>query len=226
MSYIVSSGPGRDPNRRRRRMLFSAVAIGVTVLLVAAFLMGRQATGTAEETGFAAPVVSGPGITWAWVGTQPVPVSPTHGPTETGNGLASGFSHDELGAVLAAINISTRLTGQAGPAVYETTARLQCLGDLDATIAAIRGQRTTAVAGSTTPTEYFYRITSGNPRGDLVGVTIAVETPQSRTLGGYGEIIRTLQWVDGDWKLHVPPPPPRLITSVNGWRSLGTVPDA
>jgi hypothetical protein len=52
-------------------------------------------------------------------------VSAAHGPFETANGLAVGFSHDELGALLAAINISARLTGQAGPAVYETTARRQ-----------------------------------------------------------------------------------------------------
>jgi hypothetical protein len=226
MSYIMSSGPGRDPGRCRRRVLFSAVAIGVISLLAAAFLVGRQATGTARETGFAPPVVSGPAITWVRLGAQPVPVSPTHGPAESGNGLAAGFSHDELGALLAAINVSVRLTGQASPAVYETTARQQCVGDLDATIAAIRSQRSTAVAGSTTPTAYFYRMTSGDPRGDLVGITIAVDTPQSRSLGGYTEVSRTLRWIDGDWKLHVPPPPPRLIRSVNGWRSLGSVPDA
>jgi hypothetical protein len=227
MSYIINNGPGPDSGRLRRRMLFSAVAIGVVALLVAAFLIGRQGTGPGGETGSAPPpVVSGPAVSWVRLGTQPVPVSPAHGPAETGNGLAAGFSHDELGALLAAINISARLTGQAGPAVYETTARQQCVGDIDATISAIRSQRSTAAAGSTTPTEYLYRLTSGDPRGDLVGITIALDTRQSRSFGGYTEISRTLQWIDGDWKLHVPPPPPRLITSVNGWRSLGTVPDA
>lgn len=226
MSYIMSSGPARDPGLRRRRALFTTIAIGVSTLLVAVLLMGRQATGTAGETRSTPPVGSGPAITWVRLGAQPVPVSPAHGPAETANGLAAGFSHDELGALLAAINISVRLSGQAGPAVYETTALQQCVGDLDATISAIRSQRSTAVAGSTTPSAYFYQMTSGDPRGDVVGITIAVDTPQSRTLGGYTEVSRTLRWIDGDWKLHVPPAPPRLITSVNGWRSLGSVPDA
>jgi hypothetical protein len=225
MSYITNDESGPGSGRLRRRMLFSAVAIGVVVLLVAAFLIGRQGAGPGEEK-FAPPAGSGPAIAWVRLGTQPIPVSPTHGPAETGNGLGAGFSHDELGALLAAINIGARLTGQAGPAVYETTARQQCVGDIDAVISAIRSQPSTAANGSTTPTEYFYRLTSGNPRGDLVGITIAVATPQSRSLGGYTEVSRTLQWIDGDWKLQVPPPPPQLITSVNGWRSLGTVPDA
>jgi hypothetical protein len=226
MSYIMTTGPGRDSGRRRRRMLFSAVAIMVVALLVAAFLMGRQHTRPTAEQGFAPPQVTGPAIAWARLGPQPVPVSPTHGPADTGHGLAAGFSRDELGAVLAAINISVRLTGRAGPPVYETTARLQCVGDINAAIGAIRGQRSTAAAGSTTPSEYFYRITSGDPSGDLVVVSIAATTPQSRSLGGYTELTRTLQWIDGDWKLHVPPAPPRLITSIRGWTSLGMVPDA
>jgi hypothetical protein len=225
MSYPMGPRPSSG-SVRRRPVLFIAVAIGVVVLLVAAFLIGRLGGTHRDASGFGSSVATGPEITWSWVGTQPVPESSRHGPAETGNGLASGFTHDELGAVLAAINISVRLSGQAGPAVYETTARLQCLGDIDTTIAAIRSQHSTAVAGSTTPTKYLYRITSGNPREDLVGITIALDTPQSRTLGGYTEVTRTLQWIDGDWKLHVPPPPPRLITSVDGWTSLGTVPDA
>ncbi len=223
MSYGMSDPPGYG-SARRRLPLLGAVAVGIVVLLVAAFLMGRSSPGGAS--GFASPVVSGPDIAWEWVGTQPVPVSPRHGPTDTSNALASGFTHDELGAVLAAINISVRLTGAAGPAVYETTARLQCLGDIDTTIATIRAQRSTATAGTTVPTAAYYRITSGDPNDDLVGVSIALDTPQSRTLGGYGELTRTLQWVDGDWKLHVPPAPPRLITSVEGWTSLGAVPHA
>jgi hypothetical protein len=225
MSYIMSNGAGGRSTGTRRRIQFGAIAFGVVALLVAAFLIGRGGS-PHEANHVAPPVASGPAITWVWLGDAPVPVSRPHGPMDTSNGLASGFSHDELGVVLAAINISTRLTGSVGPAVYESTARLQCLGDIDATIATIRSQRSTSAPGTTVPTAAYYRITSGDPHGDLVGVSIAFDTPQSRSLGGYGEVSRTLQWVDGDWKLHVPPSPPRLITSIQGWTSLGPVPHA
>lgn len=225
MSYIVNNDSGRDAALRRRPMLFGA-AVGVAVLLVAALLTGRQGADHGAEQGFVPPVVSGPAIAWARLGTQPVPESPRHGPADTRNGLAAGFSHDEFGAALAAINLSVRLSGQAGPAVYETTARLQCVGDIDATIATIRSQRSAAAAGSSIPTEYYYQVTTGDPTSDLVVVSIGATTPQSRSLGGYTEVSRTLRWIDGDWKLQVPPTPPRLITSVDGWRSLGTVPGA
>jgi hypothetical protein len=227
MSYIMNSGPARNPGGTRRRILFTAAAIGLVALLVAAFLIGRQGDSSpGESSQLGPPLPAGPAISWVRLGQAPVPVSPRHGPVDTSNGLASGFAHDELGAVLAAINISARLTGSAGPAVYETTARLQCLGDINTTIATIRSQRSTSPPGTTVPTAAYYRITSGDPNGDLVGVSIALDTPQSRGLGGYGEITRTLQWVDGDWKLHVPPSPPRLITSIRGWTSLGPVPHA
>lgn len=218
MSYIINDDADQ---REPRRSLLWLPALGVLVLavLVAAFLLGR---GRGDgPTPVPAPPIGEPAITWTKVGPQPVPNSALHGPTQTTNGLAAGFSHDELGAVLAAINISTRLTGDAGPAVYETTARQQCTGDIDTTISAIRDQTTSAVGGTTVPDEYLYRVTGGDPSGDLVAVSIAGSSPQSRNLGGYAELTRTLQWTDGDWKLQVPPAPPRLVSSVTGYTSLG-----
>lgn len=221
MSYIINDDADqRGPRRGRSRMWLLGLGVVVVAVLVAAFLIGRGG-----RTDGAAPVpvspVGEPAITWTKVGTQPVPNSALHGPTQTINGLAAGFSHDKLGAVLAAINISARLTGDAGPAVYETTARQQCTGDIDATISTIRDQSTTAVAGTTIADEYLYRITSGDPSGDLVAVSIAGSSLQSRDLGGYAELTRTLQWVEGDWKLQVPPSPPQLVSSVAGYASLG-----
>lgn len=224
MSYILNDGPPRTS--RRRPALFIGGGIVLITLMVAAFLVGRDdgTPGTKEPApSVGAPVA--PVVTWSVVGDQPVPASPSHGPARTEGGLASGFSHDELGAVLAAINISTRLAGQAGPVVYESTARMQCFGDVDGTIASIRNQRSSAVPGSTVPGEVLYRITSGDPASDLVAISVALATPQSRSMGGFAELTRTLQWIDGDWKVQVPPAPPRLVTSVAGYASLGH-PDA
>jgi hypothetical protein len=220
MAYVLSQGPERDRRWRHRPFLLVASVVALVALLLAAFLLGRNGA-EGDREGFPPTALAPPLITWTHVGSQPVPASPTHGPAETGSGMAAGFTQTELGAVLAAINISTRLSATVGPVIYESTARLQCVGDREATIASIRSQRSNSTPGSTTPREVFYRITSGTPSSRLVAVSIAVETPQSISMGGYAELSRTVQWIDGDWKLLVPPPPPQLITSVDGYTSLG-----
>lgn len=223
MSYIVNDGS--EQHRSRRPLLLGIAVLVVLALVVTAFLIGRAGSDSGGPGASPAPGLGGSSITWSKVGWQPVPGSPVHGPAQTGNGLASGFSHDELGAALAAINISTRLSSAAGPMVYETTARLQAFGDIDATISTLRSQRSSSAPGAAAPTEYFYRISSGEPTGDVVVVSVAASTPQSSTMGGYAELSRTLQWVDGDWKVQVPFGPLRLIPSVADYTSLGR-PDA
>lgn len=223
---------GPDHDRRggpARTVLIVAGVFVVVLLLVVAFVLGRGGDdgGGSGQPGAAPPlgggdsVLSQAPITWSSVGSAPVPVSPVHGPAEQTNGLAAGFSHDELGAVIAAINISSRLSGQAGPVVYETTARQQCVGDIEATISSIQDRISTSVPGEAVPIEFFYRIGGGDPRGDLVAVDIAARSIQSTELGGFALITETLQWIDGDWRLQVPPSPPRLIESVEGFRELG-----
>lgn len=217
MSYILTDG-SENPRRRRPAILIGG-SIALVALIVAAFLVGRDRA--TSESPVAPSVADRSAITWSFVGDQPVPVAVGHGPAETAAGLAAGFSHDELGAVLAAVNISSRLAALAGPAVYESTARIQCVGDVDETIASIRNQRSDAIAGSTVPAEVFYRVTGGDPTSDLVSISIGLSTPQSRGMGGYAELSRTLHWIDGDWKMQVPPAPPRLVASVAGYMSLG-----
>jgi hypothetical protein len=221
VSYIVPDGS--PSSRRSRRWIWVCGAIvAVIALIVVAFAIGRFG---AQQPGRQAPpgtIPGGPDISWSSVGGKAVPISAAHGPSQQTNGLAAGFSHDETGAAVAAINIATRASKAAGPVVYETTVRQQCVGDQDATLAGIRNQGSpSGPEGKDAVEEYFYRITSGDPTGDLVVVSAAALTPESRNLGGYAEFSRTLQWVDGDWKMQVPPGKARLIANVDGYRSLG-----
>jgi hypothetical protein len=205
----------------------TAVWIGLAVVLVAflaigAYLLGRGHGGTtAPDRGSAAPTATSPGITWSTVGGSPVPVSPTHGPRNTEGGRATGFSHDALGAALAAVNISFRLASEVGPQVYEPTVREQCFGDVDTTLQQIRTSTSTASEESTTPSEFWYKVTGGDPTGDLVLISIAIKTPQSTDGGGYISSDHTMRWVAGDWQMQVPPPRASIIPSVSGFTLLG-----
>ena len=162
-------------------------------------------------------------LTWVRVGDQPVPASASHGPRIRRDGLAAGFAHDELGAVIAVINISTRLTGSAGPDVYEPTARHQCVGDIPAALATIAVQTGTAAPGTATPSEFFYRITGGDPHGDTVTIALAARSPQATAQGGYAALERTVVWIHRDWRMQLPATPPHLTGSVDGYTALGTI---
>ena len=229
MSYIAGD-PG--PRRRLGRGPWWAVGALLAVLVVlAAALLGvaRAGVGGTDETPTppAAPAARDT-VTWVRVADQPVPVSLSHGPRMRHGGLAAGFAHDELGAVIAAINISTRLTGSAGPDVYEPTARHQCVGDVAAAMATIAVQAGTATPGTTTPgaatpSEFFYRITGGDPHGDTVTIALAARSPQATAQGGYAALERTVVWIHQDWRLQLPAAPPHLTDSVDGYTSLGTI---
>jgi hypothetical protein len=53
-------------------------------------------------------------------------IVPTHGPFQKVNGRMFGFSHDELGAALAAIRVGTRASVAAGADVATSTFEQQC----------------------------------------------------------------------------------------------------
>ena len=131
MAYYLTDTPATGRGRRR---LLVAIAFGLIVLVGLALLVGPAGGGTRA----AAPAPAEPALSWALVGEQPVPTSPRAGPARTDDGVAAGFTHDELGAVLAAVNIAARLNVDLGPAVYEAVARQQCVGDIDTALAQVR----------------------------------------------------------------------------------------
>jgi hypothetical protein len=208
-----------QPTKSRTAVWVALAVVLVALLAVGAYVLGRNDSGAAPASGPAASTA--PAISWSTVGGQPVPASPVAGPRNTDGGRATGFSHNALGAALAAVNISFRLASEVGPQVYEATAREQCFGDVDTEIQQIRNSFSSAPPGAAKPSEIWYRVASGNPTSDLVLMSIALKTPQSVERGGYAGLDLTMRWVDGDWKLQVPLARPSLVPSAEGFTLLG-----
>jgi hypothetical protein len=207
MSYILEAeAPAHSVWPRRL-----AIACAVLVAVLACYLAGRD--GTAASA--AAPAAS---VTWSSTGPWPVPMSASHGPFHTANGVASGFSHDELGAVLAAYNISYRLTPDVAPAVAASTVAQMTSGDRDTMLAQMRTEPTgTQIA----PTELYYKVLAGDPTGGSVLLSIAVRSPDSAASGGYLAGQRSLTWRDGDWRMAVPLIPVQVMPSLIDYQFLG-----
>ena len=208
MSYIL------EPDLPRRSPRTVPIVLVLCLLAAAGlYLLGRASSAPAHPAPAADPAADR--ISWSRVGPWPAPTSSAHGPTVTANGLAAGFSHDELGAALAAFNITYRLTSDAGPLVYETTARQQTYGGITQTVAQIRGEPTGGVA----PTELFYKVLTGDPAGEEVLLSVAQASPDAA--GGYLAAQRSLRWENGDWRMAVPMPTAQDVTALPGYRSLG-----
>jgi hypothetical protein len=210
------------PAKNRTAVWVGLAVVLVPLVLVGAYFLGRGSRGAATPGGQIAPATpSAPAISWSIVGDEPVPSSPDHGPRTTAGGLAKGFTHDTLGAALAAVNIGVRLASEVGPQVYEPTVREQCFGNIDSEIEQIRNSFSTAPPGAAKYSEVWYRVASGDPASDLVLISIAVKTPQSVERGGYVRLDNTMQWINGDWRLQVPTARPLVIPSVEGYTLLG-----
>ena len=157
-----------------------------------------------------------------------VPVSDRHGPARQREGLAAGFSHDERGAAVAAVNLAVRASSAAGPEVYEPTVRNQGYGDPEAMLQRNRAERpvgdTSAETGATRLSELRYRVISGDPTGDSVVISMLATTGQARDLGGFARLDVTLRWIDGDWRLQVPTARPLLYPTAEGYTLLASQP--
>jgi len=57
-----------------------------------------------------------------------LPVSAQAGPFDTSGGVAAGFAHTPLGALLAAVNIGVRANAQWGPRIFTAVIRGQVTG--------------------------------------------------------------------------------------------------
>jgi hypothetical protein len=207
-----------QPTKSRTTLWVALAVVLVALLATGAYFLGRNDSGAAS----AGPAVStDAAISWSIVGDEPVPASAVAGPRNTVGGLAKGFTHDALGAAIAAVNISFRLASEVGPQVYEATAREQCFGDVESEIEQIRNSFSNAPPGAAKPSSIWYGVASGDPTGDLVLIAIAAKTPQSVERGGYARLEMTMRWVDGDWKLQVPLARSSIIPRVDGFTLLG-----
>ena len=73
---------------------------------------------TASQAQSQLPQVSLQGLRWSEFYGIELPFSVQAGPHDTSGGLAAGFAHSPLGALLAAVNIGVRANAQWGPAIF------------------------------------------------------------------------------------------------------------
>ncbi|MEN3308870.1 MAG: hypothetical protein V7603_5072 [Micromonosporaceae bacterium] len=222
--------------RRRTRAVVAGVAAGLLVLGAAVIglvvALGPSSAGgpVPATTGPAAAVASSAAppaspsdstspsppvddMRWDTVAGARVPVSRAAGPADTAGGRARGFAHTPLGAVLAAVHISVRLSPQVGPKVFEPTLREQVVG----TSAAALGQhldedyqQAQAQLGLPygQPAGRLYSTTRGyrvDAAADTATVRLLIEGPGASGGSVLVALVTTVQWVGGDWALVAPP---------------------
>jgi hypothetical protein len=153
-------------------------------------------------------------VRWSGFHAVELPVSAQAGPRDTSAGIASGFAHTPLGAVLAAVNIGVRANAQWGPRIFTPVIRGQVTGpDAAALLANCQAAYDQAAQSG--------NVTGGQPLGTVDVTEEAFRwiayTPAAAILdlvsagpaSGGGTVRASIQvevvWAGGDWKLVAPP---------------------
>ena len=211
-----------------RRLILPAAAVAAILLGagLALALTGPPASRSPAATAPASPAGSGsasqaqiPRVSLAsvrWSGFYGVelPVSAQAGPYATRGGVATGFAHTPLGALLAAVNIGVRANAQWGPQIFTAVIRGQVTGpDAAALLAGCRAAYDQAAQSE--------GVTGGQPLGTAVVTEQAFRwityTPAAAILdlvsagpGANGGTVRAsvqmeVVWDGGEWKVVAPP---------------------
>jgi hypothetical protein len=160
------------------------------------------------------PRVSLASVRWSGFYGVELPVSAQAGPFDTSGGVAEGFAHTPLGALLAAVNIGVRANAQWGPRIFTPVIRGQVTGpDAVALLASCQAAYDQAAQSD--------EVTGGQPLGTVDVTEQAFRwityTPAAAILdlvsagpGGNGATVRAsvqmeVVWDGGDWKVVAPP---------------------
>jgi len=141
-----------------------------------------------------------------------VPESPQSGPAYGPWPLAGGFADDQAGAVLAAVNIAVRTSGQLGPDVFTATISRQVTGaaaaallsaawkDYAAAVGTHPPGSTGGPAGAADAAARAFRLTAWTPAAATVDVLAGADNGT-----GPGLVVPLqVHWIDGDWRLVAP----------------------
>ena len=219
-----------SPARRRGGRIVAAAAVAGLILAAVLIVLlyhpaPRQAPGpkpeSSQQTPSGARVPAGPpgSVTVSTAGWHSVnldgtavPVSRQAGPRRGPWPLAAGFTDTPAGAVLAAVNIAVRTSGQLGPSIFTTTISRQVTGGASALLSAAWKDYAAAVgqhppastggpAGTADASARAFRLTSWTP------ATAGVEVLAGADNGaGPGAVVRLqVRWRRGDWRLVAPP---------------------
>jgi hypothetical protein len=169
----------------------------------------RQAPPSASPT-----TAAGQGLSWVSFHGMQLPVSPTAGPRDTSGGLASGFTDNPRGALLAAINIGVRTAAQWGPAIFVPTITRQVTGPdasalleaddaaYGAEIGAAAGAGLSQSAGQGYAAEVGYRFLAWSPASAVLDVVSAGPAADGTTVLASTRI--QVLWLRGDWRMVAP----------------------
>jgi hypothetical protein len=160
------------------------------------------------------PRVSLASVRWSGFYGVELPVSAQAGPYDTSGGMAAGFAHSPLGALLAAVNIGVRANAQWGPRIFTAVIRGQVTGpDAAALLAGCRAAYNQAAQagqvtggqplGTADVTEQAFRWIAYTPAAAILDLAVAGP-------GGNGATVRAsvqmeAVWDGGDWKVVAPP---------------------
>ena len=144
-------------------------------------------------------------------GTE-VPLSQQAGPQQGPWPLAAGFADTPAGAVLAAVNIAVRTSGQLGPAIFQPTIAQQVTGPgAGALLSAAENDYATAArqnpptstggpAGTANASARAFRLTSWTAATADIDVLAGADNGS-----GPGAVVHVqVRWLDGDWRLVAP----------------------
>ena len=160
------------------------------------------------------PQVSLEGVRWYDFYGVELPFSAMAGPRDTRRGVAAGFAHDPLGALLAAVNIGVRANAQWGPRIFTAVIRSQITGPGAATLLANcqtsydQASRAEGVTGgqplgNVHVAEEAFRWVTYTPAAAVIDLVSAGPGPQGTTVRASTQI--RVIWDGGDWKVTAPP---------------------
>jgi hypothetical protein len=231
VSHEGLDGPYDNNDRPRRTQPWLLIVLAAVVLAAAlVFVLTRKHTtakpapttptvtnkvGTSKVTTASSTSVgtADDDITWKqYPGLGWLPYSRAAGPSVESAGLASGFAHNELGSVFAAIHISNRSGAGRGPDVFRPTIQQQVVGpeavtylrNVEGDYAAAR-QKYGLAEGSPIPspetgTLLAYKANMLSP--DLAEVQYVISPAPDSTR--FFNITVSVQWIVDDWRLVAP----------------------
>ncbi len=233
---VDPGGAEGHPGRRLATLLGSAALIALLVIIgvVVAINHGDGNTDPATPTtaatapGNPAPpagqsssaLTTAPTSRWELYQGVVLPYSAEHGPKNVqGLGVASGYTHDPAGALLAAVQLSTR-TAVAPDETWQSIITTQVMpGEgRDAAVAAAQG---THVSPNSVPSSSLnqvagFRVVNYTDTVAVLGIVYRTKT------GTLQEGQTTVVWSDGDWKLVLQPngsssTAPTALPSLSGY---------
>ena len=153
-------------------------------------------------------------VRWSGFYGVELPVSAQAGPYDTSGGIAAGFAHTPLGALLAAVNIGVRANAQWGPRIFGAVIRGQVTGPDAAALlagcqaaygqAAQSGQVTGGQPlGTVHVTEQAFRWITYTPAAAILDLVVAGPGDGGATVRA--SVQMEVVWDGGDWKVVAPP---------------------